>query len=133
MNELDKVRDSYERGDLESLRIQLESFISYNKDNILQFKIQEELNWNRPLDLATAMKLFILKVRTIDTEAEMRDQIIAINRESEGADSALAEQNVRYMEWIEKNAIVWRGFRVLAIIYVFDQNQQNMMKKIEDN
>jgi hypothetical protein len=133
MNELDKVKVSYEKGELESLRMQLESFISYNKDNILQFKTQEELNWNRPLDLATATKLFILKVRTIDTEAEMRDQINAINMEFGGNLGAEADQNARYLEWIQKNAVIWRGFRVLAIIYVFDQNQNHMIKRIIDN
>jgi hypothetical protein len=77
LNELDKVKDGFKKGELESLRIQLESFISYNRNNILPFKTQEEANWNHPIDFATAMKLFILKVRTIDTAAEMRDQINA--------------------------------------------------------
>lgn len=132
MNELEKVKVSYEKGELESLRMQLESFISYNKDNILRFKIQEEVNWSRPLDLATALKLFILKVRTIDTEAEMRDQINAINMELGVSKDAGIEQNSHCLEWIQKNAVIWRGYRVLAIIYVFDQNQQKMLEVIDN-
>jgi hypothetical protein len=129
MNELEKVKVSYANGELESLRIQLEAFISSNKEKILQFKMQEEQTWKRPLDLATAMKLFILKVRTIDIEAEMQDQIKAINKEFEMNYAAEAEENTRCLEWIRHNGHTWRDFRVLAIIYVFDQNEYHMLSR----
>ena len=132
MNELDKVKISYSRGELESLRTQLESFISCNKDKILQFKAQEENTWDRPLDMATAIKLFLLKVRTIDTEAEMRDQMKAITMELKVACEDETEQNHRWFDWIRRNGVSWRGYRVLAIIYVFDQNQDHMLSRFCD-
>lgn len=130
MTELERVKESYINGELDSLRIQLENFISCNKDQIMQFKLQEEKLWKCHLDIATAIKLFILKVRTIDTVAEMQDQMKEINLESDGTFDKETEQNSHCNEWIKQNAAIWREYRVLAIIYVFDQNESYLLAKI---
>ncbi len=130
MTELERVKESYNNGELESLRMQLEKFISCNKNQILQFKLQEEQLWKCPLDIATAIKLFILKVRTIDIEAEMRDQLKAIDMEFNGTKGDENEQNSCCLDWIRQSAAIWREYRVLAIIYVFDQNKSYLLAKI---
>jgi hypothetical protein len=127
MEELEKVKLSYASGELDSLRQQLESFIISNKDRILQFKRQEERNWKCSLDLATALKLFILHVRSIDTQSEMSDQIKAINKEMGSEFRGETAGNSCCINWIQRYAPVWRGFRVLAIIYVFDQHKEQLL------
>ncbi|NLE02692.1 MAG: hypothetical protein GX640_22735 [Fibrobacter sp.] len=130
MDEIEKVKVSYARGELEPLRQQLENFILTHRAQILQFKNEEEKNWAQELDLATAMKLFILKVRTIDIEAEMRDQIRAIKMElGENVDENEIH-NSKCIDWIRKHGPSWRGYRVLAIIYVFDQNKDLMLSRL---
>jgi len=130
MDEIEKVKVSYNRGELEPLRQQLENFIITHKEQIIAFKAEEEKNWEQALDLATAMKLFILKVRTIDIEAEMKDQIRTIKMElGENMDDEEVH-NSKCMDWIKAHGPSWRGYRVLAIIYVFDQNKEQMLAKL---
>jgi hypothetical protein len=128
MDELDKIKSSYANGELEPILKQLEVFISCHKEQILSFKIQEESNWKRPLDLATAVKLFILHVRSIDSRAEMLDQIKEISKTiGDEYKKDIQKQNNCCFEWVEKYAPIWRAFRVLAIIYVFDQNREKLL------
>ncbi len=128
MDELDKIKSSYANGELEPILKQLEVFISCHKEQILSFKIQEESNWKRPLDLATAVKLFILHVRSIDYRAEMLDQIKEISKTiGDEYEKDIQKQNNCCFEWVEKYAPIWRAFRVLAIIYVFDQNREKLL------
>ncbi len=127
MDELDKIKSSYSNGELEPILKQLEVFINCHKEQILRFKIQEENNWKRPIDMATAVKLFILHVRSIDSRAEMLDQIKEINKTIGDDHEDIQKQNDCCFEWVQKYAPIWRAFRVLAIIYVFDQNRDTLL------
>lgn len=127
MDELDKIKSSYASGELEPILKQLEVFITCHREQILRFKVQEEMHWKKSLDLATAVKLFILHVRSIDSRAEMLDQITEINKTIGGGFADLQEQNDSCFAWVQKNAPIWRAFRVLAIIYVFDQNWEKLI------
>lgn len=131
MDELNKIKISYAKGELSPILKQLENFISCNKEQILKFKIQEEKNWDRPLDLSTATKLFILHVRSIDSRAEMLDQISQINKDFENCFQDTQKQNIYCIDWVKKYAPIWRAFRVLAIIYVFDQNRDMLLSNFD--
>lgn len=133
MDELNKIKSSYANGELEPILKQLEAFINCNKEQILRFKIQEEKNWNRPIDLATATKLFILHVRSIDSRAEMLDQINQINKELGGSFQDPQAHNLLCINWVQKYAPIWRAFRVLAIIYVFDQNREMLLSRFKSD
>ncbi len=128
MDELEKIKSSYAKGELAPILKQLEVFISCHKEQILSFKIQEESKWKRSLDLATTVKLFILHVRSIDSRAEMLDQIEEINKTiGNKYEEDIQKQNSCCFEWVQKYAPIWRAFRVLAIIYVFDQNREKLI------
>lgn len=132
MDELDKVKLSYANGEFEPILKQLEVFIESNKEKILRFKKQEEHNWKRSLDLATATKLFILHVRSIDFNAEMQDQIHEINK-TLGCCGDDQNQNSKCIAWVQKFAPIWRAYRVLAIIYVFDQNREMLLSYLQND
>lgn len=120
--ELDKIKESYLQGKLDSLKLQLQQFIQENKSEILRYKEQEEILWNKKLDIETALKLFILHVRSINMQEEMRDQLNDIKNDS-GVSESHHNMNQICFEWIQYHAPIWRGFRVLSIIYVFNENR----------
>lgn len=127
MNELDKIKESYSQGKLDSLKFQLQEFIRNNKNEIIRFKEQEEKLWEKKLDIETALKLFILHVRSINMQAEMRDQIKAIKEESNYRSHSQNNTNEISFDWIQYQAPVWRGYRVLSIIYVLNQNLEHFL------
>ena len=129
MTELVKIRRSYESGELDSLKHQLISFVRTQREEIWKFREREERLWRKPVDLCTAAKLLLLQVRSIDFKAEMHDQIRAMREacgtdRQPGSDSAL-------LAWIQKHSPAWRGFRVLAIIYVFEQNRDMFLDLLQ--
>ncbi|HLV30440.1 MAG TPA: hypothetical protein VKY57_02600 [Chitinispirillaceae bacterium] len=123
MTELDKIKESYAQGHLDSLKYQLQQFIQNNKNEILRFKAQEEIHWEKELDVETALKLFILHVRSINMQAEMKDQLKAIKEEGNYRSESHNSMNQVCFDWIQYQAPIWRGYRVLSIIYVLNQNR----------
>jgi hypothetical protein len=125
MTELGKIKKSYESGELDSLKSQLVAFVQTQKAEILRFKEHEERLWQRPMDLATATKLLLLHVRSIDTTAEMHDQISEMRKARAGY--AEYGDDEAFLLWIREHSPGWRGFRVLAIIYVFERNRDLLL------
>jgi len=126
MTELDKIKESYETGRLEPIKVQLDKFVRKHKDDILRFKRKEEDHWKRPMDLAAAVKLFILNVRTIDMHAEMIDQIKALEEEIRN-NTSVCNPDKAGVDWIQSHAPGWRSYRVLSIIYVFERNKTQLL------
>jgi hypothetical protein len=127
MTELDEIKKGYESGYLDPIKSQLEKFIRKHKDDIIKFKQQEENLWKHSMDLAAAVKLFILKIRTIDMHAEMADQVKALETVASNKPAHI-DTNSAHMDWVHSHAKGWRGYRVLAIIYVFDKNRDRLLK-----
>ena len=131
MSEIDKIKESFEAGELEPLEKQLQVFIQSNKEQIFKFKSEEEKKWNRELHLEFTIKLYILYLRSIDVESEMKDQIKILEEHKviHGNDPAI--QNAECINWIKKHASMWRGYRVLSIIYVFDRKKDHFLSLLQ--
>jgi hypothetical protein len=128
MTELGKIKASYEKGELDGLKSQLLNFVKTHKAELLRFKAREEELWQQPLDMATAVKLLLLHVRSIDVKAEMHDQIKAM-KAARGRRQDL-DDDAAFIAWIREHSPGWRGFRVLAFIYVFERNREQLLSAI---
>ncbi len=125
MNELDLIKQKYNRGELDSLKLQIQNFLRKNRDKIAVFQKQQSNIWKRTFSVEDAIKYFILHHKTIDMIAEMREQVHKIEEDiSQKKPFSLLEEARIKADWIRENAGVWRDNRVLEILYVFNKNPE---------
>jgi hypothetical protein len=125
MTDIIDIQQKYDRGELSSIKEQLVHFICINYSDFFSFVEKEKRVWGKPVEIFTALRLFILDRKTIDFKSEMLSQVSEINREIElkgcGCDP---EQTKKVKEdWLKLHAASWRAHRILEIIYVLNRNR----------
>jgi hypothetical protein len=82
-----------------------------------------------------AIKMFILKSRSINPSREILDQLDEINREKwiRGINAGISPdpQSVA-MDWARLHSPGWRDHRVMAIIYVFEREKDRYLALIRE-
>jgi hypothetical protein len=127
MTEIEEIRSKFQRGELDHICRDLEKFVVSHRAEIRRF--QEDYNAKnprRPLDDALAIKFYILQIRSINPQQEIREQLMEIEREKwiRGVKTGRAPDPEEVaMEWARLYSPGWRSHRVTAIIFVFEQER----------
>ncbi len=127
MSELDEIKTQYERGELDFIKKDLQHFIIYHKTKILEYKkfLRSRYSDNEIQD-DLAIKLFILKERSINPRAEITDQIKEIEKEKwiRGVKTGNSPDPIQVAtEWARLYSEGWRSHRLTSIIFVFEQEK----------
>jgi len=131
-DELKKLSEEFCLGRYKELEKDLEDFIRNNKDAITKFK-ETELK-NTDISSASnelAIKLYIIKTKTINPSAEIKKELAEIEKEIwyQGEKlKAPPDRNKIAQEWCRLHAPGWRDNWVFAVIYVFEHNKERYLK-----
>jgi len=134
MSEIDEIRDDYEHGRLDSIKQDLERFILAHRARIQAYqKDQEEKGLPMADDIA--IRFYIIQQRTINPAAEIRDQLLEIEREKwiRGVQTGCAPdaQEVA-LEWARNHSAGWRAHRVTTIVYCFSREKDRYVQVYRD-
>ncbi|HLG42535.1 MAG TPA: hypothetical protein VI643_04150 [Planctomycetota bacterium] len=128
MTEIEEIRSKYQRGELDHIRRDLENFITSHREEILAFQLDYNAkNPRRTLNDALAIKFYLIQVRSINPQQEIREQLNEIEKEKwiRGVASGHApDANEVAMEWARLYSPGWRSHRVTAIIFIFEQERE---------
>jgi len=134
-DELKKLSQEYCLGRYNELEKDLEAFITKNKEAIRKFKSDEvkDMGVDTPTD-ELAVKLFILKTRSINPATEIKTELKEIEKEIwyQGEKTkSLPDRNKIAIEWCKLHAPGWRDNWVFAALYVFEHNKAHYIKLLE--
>ena len=127
MTELEEIQQKYEGGRLEHIKRDLECFIAAHRAEIEEFRQEPSKRGQAPLPEDVAIKFYILRHRSINAEAEIREQLEEIQREKwiRGIREGRAPDECQVaMDWARAHSAGWRAHRVTTIIYVLDREKQ---------
>ena len=129
-SEIDDIRRRYDAGEFDSIRLDLERFISAHKTDIARYREEQERKGLKLTDEAT-VKFFIMQHRSINPRREIQEQLEEIRRETwiRGINSGRRpdEQEVA-QDWARQHSAKWRAHRVTAIVYVFEREKERFCK-----
>ncbi len=126
MTEIEEIRRKYETGGLEEIRADLERFIRAHRGEILRLREENVARRLPPLNEETAIKLFILRHRSINPRREIEEQLQEIHREKwiRGVQLGRApDPDQVAVEWARQYSAGWRSHRVLSIVYAFEREK----------
>jgi len=126
MSELEELQKEWEAGRLGQVARDLIEFVRNHRADILEYR-DRHLSKLRggagaPDDLA--LRMYILQVRSISPQGEIRDQLQEIEREiwyrGEHGSGQVDRQEIA-REWCMRHAPGWRDHRVMAIVFVLER------------
>ncbi|MFN3484675.1 MAG: hypothetical protein ACK44W_04230 [Planctomycetota bacterium] len=130
VTELNELKRRYESGELDAIREDLERFLRQHRTAIAAARSQQ-LSGGVPVSEEEAVKLYILRHRSVNPERDLRDQLEEIRREagrrSPGGESPAELEEVT-LEWARYRSAAWRSYRLSAILYVFDREKERYLK-----
>ncbi|HXX94979.1 MAG TPA: hypothetical protein VEN81_15240 [Planctomycetota bacterium] len=130
MTELDEIALEYRAGRLEAIKVDLERFLLAHRGEIAACRAEQERT-TPGITEADAVKLFILRHRSIHPAHEIRDQLEEIQKEKwiRGIQSGCAPDAQQVaVEWARAHSAAWRQHRLTTVLYVFDQEQERYLK-----
>jgi len=134
--ELKRLSENYCLGQYKELEKDLENFILKNKEAIKKFKeteLEMHLDVDSPSD-ELAIKLYILKTRSINPDTEIKKELVEIEKEiwiqGEKLKSS-PDRNKVAIEWCKSHAPGWRDNWVFAALYIFEQNKGYYLRLLE--
>jgi hypothetical protein len=129
MEELDEIRQKYESGHLEPIRRDLELFLQVHRTDIQRFREEEGLADD------AAITAYILELRSINHEAEVREQVEEILKEKwiRGIQQGRPPDELEVvLDWARRYGAGWRTHRVTTILYVFDREKERYLSIFRD-
>jgi len=131
MSEIDEIRRKYESGQLDVIREDLERFLRAHREQILRFRDSRRTSPSLGLSDELAVKLYILRQRSINPKREIEEQLQEIHREKwirgiQMGQPPDAEQVAS--EWARLYSAGWRSHRVLSIVYVFEREKERFLR-----
>ncbi len=131
---VDDIEEEYEQGNLQEVEQDLSTFLDERRQKIFEIrKSLEDQFSNRHIDLAFAVKTYILQIRSINPEYEIRKEMKDIEREVQRRQSKHDEPVDReevVQEWCDRYAPSWRDRHVMTVIYVFERNRDKYLSII---
>lgn len=131
MTEIEKLHNDYCEGKFKILEMELEKFIRKHKDEINRFKEKELTNLkNGPPTDELALKLYILKSRSINPLEEIRLELDEIEKEiwyQGEKKNGSVDRNKIAQEWCKKHAPGWRDNWILGALLVLDRNKEKFL------
>jgi len=129
MEELDEIRQKYEAGHLEPIRRDLERFLQVHRTDIARFREEEGLADD------AAITAYILELRSINHEAEVREQVEEILKEKwiRGIQQGRPPDELEVvLDWARQHGAGWRTHRVTTILYVFEREKDRYLSIFRD-
>jgi hypothetical protein len=126
MAEIDEIREDYDKGRLEEIKLDLERFIIAHRSRIERFRTDQQGKGLPALTDEVAIKFYIIRYRSINPAREIQDQLKEIEREKwiRGvATGCEPDAQEVALEWSKAHSAGWRAHRVTTIIYVFDRDK----------
>ena len=133
MSELDDIKANYDAGKLEGLRGDLERFLVSHRDRILRFH-EEQAARGLSIPRDSAVKFYILRLRSINPRREIQDQLEEIQREKwiRGIQTGCAPDPQEVAaDWAKRYSAMWREHRLTEIVYVFEREKDRYLKILE--
>lgn len=134
MSELDEIREKFERGELNSIKEDLERFIVAHRAKISACGIEQERR-GIPLADDALIKYYILRHRSINPGREICDQLDEIQKEKwiQGINTGRSpDPQTVAGEWARQHSSAWRNHRLNEIIYVFEQDKARYIQLLSD-
>lgn len=131
MSEVDEIRRRYEAGELDGIREDLMRFIEAHREAIASFQQQRAHLGNAPVTDELALKLYIIKQRSINPEREIREQLAEIEREKwiQGVQTGRPpDEKTVAREWAIRHGAAWRGHRVATIVFLLDAEREGFLR-----
>jgi len=136
-SQLEQLCREYASGKLDPLKEDLAGFIRRQAGAIR--RLREEYFGTTavpPTADEVAVKMFILKSRSINPTREILDQLDEINREKwiRGIQSgASPDPQAVAQDWARLYSPGWRDHRVMAIIYVFEREKDRYLALVRES
>ncbi len=133
MSELDEIRERYEAGQLEPIRRDIERFLVAHRTEIARYRKEQEEKGLVLTDEA-AVKFFLLRHRTINAQADIREQLEEIRKEKwiRGVQQGCAPDDQQVaLEWARSYSAGWRAHRLTTIVYVFEREKERYLKLLK--
>lgn len=130
MSELDEIRRKYESGQLDEMREDLAKFLVAHRTRIAAFRADEEAR-GVPLDDETAVKLYLVHLRSINPRREIQEQLEEIRKETwiRGINEGSApDPEAVANDWARKYSAAWRSHRLTTIVYVFERDKERYLQ-----
>ncbi|MCE9583229.1 MAG: hypothetical protein K8T20_12120 [Planctomycetes bacterium] len=131
MPELQELKTEWDAGRLASIARDLLEFVRNHRADILNYRDAhlKRLRGAKVSDYL-AIRMYILQVRSISPQGEIRDQLKEIEQEiwyrGENAGGQVDRQEVA-REWCMRHAPGWRDHRVMAIVFVLDKIKDELL------
>lgn len=131
MSEIEEIRQKYDSGRMDEIRVDLDRFIRAHRREILCLRDANVAKNLPPLTDETAIKLFILRHRSINPRREIQEQLQEISREKWIRGVQLGcppDPEEVASEWARKHSAGWRAHRVMSIVYVFEREKERYVR-----
>lgn len=135
VTEIDEIRALYDSGACDGIKQDLARFIGVHRAEIRRYQESRQRLGLVEVDDALAVRLFIIKHRSINAVSEIQEQLEEINKEKwiqgvklgrEPDPQAVAE------EWTHQHSAGWRAHRVATVLYVFDRDKERFLSVYRD-
>jgi hypothetical protein len=131
MAEIEELKTEWEKGRLASIARDLLEFVRNHRADIVEYR-EKHLKKLRGVRVSDdlALKQYILQVRSISPQGEIKDQLKEIEQEiwyrGENEGGQVNRQDVA-REWCMRHAPGWRDHRVMAIVFVLDKMKDELL------
>ncbi len=130
-SQLEQLCREYESGRLDPIKTDLAEFLRRQAGAIRRLRDEYFGTVSVPATAdEVAVKMFLLKSRSINPTREILDQLDEINREKwiQGVQSGCApDPQTVALQWARNHSPGWRDHRVMAIIYVFEREKERYL------
>jgi hypothetical protein len=136
MSEMSDLKSDWDAGRLSQIARDLVEFVRNHRSDIIDFRDRQlgRLRGARVSD-DLALRMYILQIRSISPQGEIRDQLGEIEREiwyrGESSGGQVDRQQVA-REWCMKHAPGWRDHRVMAIVFVLDKIKEQLLQILQE-
>ena len=131
MKETDTLQRRYDAGELDAIKEDLAQFIVVHRGEIGEFQKERERLGSHPVEDDVAVKLFILRQRTVNAKRDISDQLEEIQKEKwiQGVQMGREPDPDRVtMEWVSKYSASWRAHRLTSIVYVLEREKERYLE-----
>ena len=134
-DELDQVREKYDRGGYSELEECLEEFLKAHAFDLPGFKRWIEEQHKMEFTLDNTIRHYIREHKSVSTTLDMKDQMKEIRKEKWFRGERHEDDDIETVcrEWIKKYGEAWRLHRVREILYVYGREKDRYMGLIQWN
>lgn len=131
MGEIEDIKARYDSGQCEGIKLDLARFIDVHRTEIRRYQESRQRLGLATVNDEMAVKLFIIKHRSINPVREIQEQFEEIQKEKwiQGVKLGHApDADAVAVEWARLHSAGWREHRVATILFVFDREKEKFLE-----